>query len=361
MSREKLRIDLLAVPEVSASVLYGLHDIFSAAGRDWAMLMEDRTPSPLFDVRVVAADTGPMYVTNNIRLQPDGGLDGVPDLICVPEVAISPETPLAGRFPTEARWLGNCHRNGTILAAACSGAMLLAEAGLLEGRDATTHWLFCDALAAYPGVRVHPRQALVITDGGRIIMAGGGTSWQDLALYLTARLGSVEEAMHLARLHLIDWHETGQQPFATLARARQSGDAVIARCQTWIAEHYAIPAPVSAMLAISGLSERSFHRRFKQATGLSPMEYVHTLRLEESKQMLEAGSLPVEQIAMEVGYEDASFFSRLFRREVGLTPAQYRRRFGGLRSMLQSHGSAPGRSGSYTSDRNRAPAPHQKP
>ncbi|MBA1145883.1 helix-turn-helix domain-containing protein [Ectothiorhodospiraceae bacterium WFHF3C12] len=338
MSRERLRVDLLAVPEVSASVLYGLHDIFSSAGRDWPMLMEGRPAAPLFDVHVVAANPRPMQVTNNIQLFPDGGLDGDPALVCVPEVAISPDTPLRGRFREEVDWLRRCHARGAILATACSGAMLLAEAGLLEGHDATTHWLFCDALSSYPGVRVRPRQALVNTDGGRIVMAGGGSSWQDLALYLVARLSSVEEAMHLARLHLIDWHDAGQQPFAALARNRQSEDAIIARCQTWIASHYETQSPVSAMLELSGLTERSFHRRFKQATGMSPMEYVHTLRLEESKQMLEAGDTPVEQIAMEVGYEDASFFGRLFRRRVGLTPAQYRRRFGGLRAMLAAQG-----------------------
>lgn len=336
MSRERLRIDLLALPEVSASVLYGLHDVFSSAGRDWPVLMEGREGDPLFDVRVVAADPAPMHVTNNIRLYPDGGLEGKPALVCVPEVAISPATPMAGRFTAEIEWLRRCHANGAIIATACSGAMLLAEAGLLEGHEATTHWLFCDALAAYPGVRVRPRQALINTDGGRIVMAGGGTSWQDLALYLVARLSSVEEAMHLARLHLIDWHDAGQQPFASLARNRRTEDAVIARCQAWIAGNYETPAPVTAMLQLSGLSERSFHRRFKHATGLSPMGYVQTLRLEEAKQLLETTTEPVDQIAVAVGYEDASFFGRLFRRKVGLTPAQYRRRFGGLRTLLQA-------------------------
>ena len=89
-------------------------------------------------------------------------------------------------------------------------------------------------------------------------------------------------------------------------------------------------------LRLSGIAERSFKRRFFQATGMSPLEYVHTMRLEEAKQMLEAGDEPVEAIANEVGYEDAGFFSRLFRRSVGLSPAQYRKRFGGLRKALNA-------------------------
>jgi transcriptional regulator GlxA family with amidase domain len=140
--------------------------------------------------------------------------------------------------------------------------------------------------------------------------------------------------MQVARINLIDWHSVGQQPFARLAMSRQTEDAVIARCQSWIAENYASASPVAQMARLSGLAERSFTRRFGLATGMAPLEYVHTLRLEEAKQMLESGEEPVEAIANEVGYEDAAFFSRLFRRKVGLTPAQYRRRFGSLRRAL---------------------------
>jgi len=166
-------------------------------------------------------------------------------------------------------------------------------------------------------------------------MAGGGTSFLDLALYLIARACGIETAMQVARINLIDWHDIGQQPFARLARSRQSEDAVIARCQTWIAQNYQSAAPVNALTKLSGLPERSFKRRFHKATGMTPLEYVHTLRLEEAKQMLEAGDTPIEAIANEVGYEDAGFFGRLFKRHVGLTPAQYRRRFGGMRRALE--------------------------
>jgi transcriptional regulator GlxA family with amidase domain len=169
-------------------------------------------------------------------------------------------------------------------------------------------------------------------------MAGGGTSWLDLALYLIARHAGADAAMRVAKLNLIDWHAVGQQPFARLARSRQVEDAVIARCQTWIADHYQVPAPVAAMVQLSGLAERSFKRRFQQATGMAPLEYVHTLRLEEAKQMLESGDAPIEAIAGEVGYEDAGFFGRLFKRHVDLTPAQYRRRFGAMRKAVVDGG-----------------------
>lgn len=340
--REPAAVAILALPEASVSVVYGLYDLFKSAGRDWGIVTEGRCGPELLRPQVVAAHGGTFVAANDVRIAPDATLAEcrAPAIVCVPEVAIPPGAPIEGRFAAEVDWLRRCHANGATIAAACSGALLLAESGLLDGNDATTHWAYCDTIRArYPKVKLHPQRALVITgDGQRLVMAGGGTSWLDLGLYLIARVAGVEAAMQTARVNLIDWHDIGQQPFASLARSRQVDDAVIARCQTWIAEHYAEPAPVAAMVRLSGLAERSFKRRFEQATGMAPLEYVHTLRLEEAKQMLETGHASVEAIAHEVGYEDAGFFSRLFRRHVQLTPAQYRKRFGSMRRALQEVG-----------------------
>jgi transcriptional regulator GlxA family with amidase domain len=116
----------------------------------------------------------------------------------------------------------------------------------------------------------------------------------------------------------------------------QATDGLIAQCQVWIADNYTSPSPITAMARFSSLPERTFIRRFTKATGLSPLAYVHSLRLEEAKQILETEELSIETVAAQVGYEDASFFGRLFRRKVGLTPAQYRRRFAFLGRALRS-------------------------
>ena len=340
MSEPPVDIAILVFPENSASVVYGLYDLFLSAGRDWGVITEGRPGPELIRPRLVARYGEPFEVSNGIRITPDATLRDCPpvDIICVPEVNLPPGEALAERYCAEIEWLIQRHGQGTMLAAACSGAMLFAEAGLLDGQAATTHWAWCDVLRErFPAVQVQEQRALVISgEGQRLVMAGGGTSWLDLALYLIARSVGVEAAMQVARINLIDWHHIGQQPFARLARTRQVEDAVIARCQTWIAEHYPEPNPVRSMVRLSGLAERTFKRRFQQATGMPPLEYVHALRIEEAKQMLESGDLPIEAIANEVGYEDAGYFSRLFRRKVNLTPAQYRKRFGALRSTLTS-------------------------
>lgn len=346
---EPVTVALLAFPETSASVVFGLYDLLASAGRDWGVIVDGRPGDPLLRPVLVAAQPGQFTASNEVPITVRHGLEEFPrpDIACVPEINLPPGEPLGARFRAEIEWLKTCHANGATLATACSGAMLLAEAGLLDGLDATTHWAWCETMRRrHPGVRVHAQRALVATGAGqRLVMAGGGTSWLDLALYLIARYTGMEAAMQVARLNLIDWHQSGQLPFARLACTRQVEDAVIARCQAWIAEHYREAAPVAAMLRRSGLAERTFKRRFQAATGMSPLEYVHTLRLEEAKQMLETDEAPVEAVASEVGYEDAGFFSRLFRREVGLTPAQYRRRFGAMRRGLASGQSpTPGRS-----------------
>lgn len=335
---DRLRIAILAVAESSASTVYGLHDLLASAGVDWGMVMDGSPGRALIVPRIVTADGQAVRVGNGLRIEPHAALtdDAEPQVVIIPDLMVPPQQSIAGRYGAETAWLRALYANGVTLASACSGALLLAEAGLLDAQDATTHWAYCDAMARhYPQLRVHPQRALVTAgDGQRLIMAGGGSSWNDLGLFLIARFLGVEEAMRVARLYLLDWHHIGQQPFAALTRNRQSDDALIARCQAWIAENYEQTAPVAAMARLSGLAERSFTRRFTQATGMSPMEYVHTLRLEESKHLLETTRLPIEAVATEVGYEDASFFGRLFRRKVGLTPAHYRKRFAALRTAL---------------------------
>ena len=333
-------VSILAFPETTASVVYGIYDLFMSAGRDWGFVVEGQAGPGLMRPLVVSAQRGAFVAANDVRITPQASLDqgAVADVVCVPELTVPPGESLEGRFDAEIEWLRRCYASGATLAAACSGAMLLAEAGLLDGHEATTHWAYCDTLRRrFPAVKVRAQRALVVSgEAQRLVMAGGGTSWLDLGLYLIARYVGIDVAMQVARINLIDWHDIGQQPFARLARSRQVEDAVIARCQTWIADHYGEQSPVAAMVRLSGLAERSFKRRFQQATGMPPLEYVHTLRLEEAKQMLEAGDQPIEAIANEVGYEDAGFFGRLFRRKVNLTPAQYRKRFGKMRRALES-------------------------
>lgn len=215
------------------------------------------------------------------------------------------------------------------MASVCSGALVLADAGLLDGRPATSHWatagLFRDH---YPAVDFRPERILCDSGhDGRLVTSGGASSWQDLALHLIARFCGAVEASRVARLFLIGDRSDGQLPFATMARPRTHDDKTVAEVQVWIADNYARPNPVALMARASGLNDRTFKRRFRQATGYTPIDYVHALRVEEAKHMLETSELAVETVASEVGYADPAHFTRLFRRVSGITPAQWRRRY----------------------------------
>lgn len=333
-----LNVAILAVPEVAASTLFGMVDLFASAGRDWSFMLSGIEGEQRMVPYIVAGQRAGFTAMNNVFIRPHYGLDDAPkpDIVCVPDYFGVPGKPLAGQFVAEVAWLRACYAAGATMASACSGAVLLAEAGLLAGCEATIHWAYVSMLSHYPGVRVRAERSLIVTGiGERIVMGGGGTSWQDMALYLIARHVGLKEARQVARTYMVDWHDDGQRPFASLLVAKQNEDALVAKCQEWAALNYNTTAPAVAMTRLAGVPERSFIRRFRKATGMSPLEYVHRLRIEEAKQMLETGDLPVEEVAAEVGYQDTSFFGGMFRRRVGLTPAHYRRRFGSLRRALQ--------------------------
>ena len=336
--RGVLKVAIVGVPEVTASTLYGLFDLFSSPGRDFQFITTGEPGPQRMNPMIVGRTRDGFVAVNGITITPHHDFSDCPqpDIVCIPDFFVNPGDSVAGLYEPEAKWLKLVHARGAILASACSGAVPLGEAGLLANCDATIHWGYVKTLTNnYPNVNVKLQQSLVLSgEAQRIVMAGGGSSWQDLALYLIARHVGLKEAIEVAKVYMLQWHDLGQKPFASLMSFRQTNDALINRCQAWVAENYATPSPVAAMIEVSQLPERSFMRRFREATGLTPLDYVQALRLEEAKQMLETGDQAVEAIANEVGYEDASFFGRLFRRKVGLTPAQYRLRFGSLRRAL---------------------------
>jgi transcriptional regulator GlxA family with amidase domain len=338
----KILVAILAYTEVTASVVFAMHDLLSAAGRDWAYITSGIPGMQRMLPYIVSARKSEVLTANGAWIKTDYGFDDCPppDIVCVPDFSLPPDDPCVGRFDREVTWLRDCHEAGATLACTCTGAVMMAQTGLLDGMEATIHWNYAPSLAKhFPRLRVDHDRALVVTGAEqRIVMAGGGTSHLDLILYLIARFVGLTEALEVAKAYLIMWHDAGQRPFTSLLTAKQTSDILITRCQEWAADRYAEPNPVTAMVRLSGLSERTFVRRFTVATGMSPLDYIHALRLEEAKQILETQDLPVEAVALEVGYQDNGFFGRLFRRRVGMTPGQYRRRFGNLRTLLKTRG-----------------------
>jgi len=324
------RTAVVTIPCAGTSTVFCILDALASVGRDWEMLHGTQPKPPVFDVAMVSVDGEAYTDVNGRRITPDGALQdfGQPDLIVIPDLHLDPNAPLPEEFALLVPWLVEAQSSGALISSVCSGALLLASAGLLNGLDATSHWGFCDAIAQrYPEVKVRRERILVPAgEGHRIITAGGASAWGDLVLYLVGRIAGQEEARHIAKVYLLQPHSEGQLHYASLTAGAQHEDGLVAEAQVWAADNYALATPVAAMADRSGLTERSLLRRFRKATGQTPVDYIQTLRIEEAKQMLETTDMSVEDIAAEVGYTETSSFRNAFRRYVGMPASTYRKK-----------------------------------
>lgn len=329
--RTKPLIALLAAPETSASVLYGLYDVLVSAGAVYLDMTIGSPGTELLDVRIVAADGKPFHCVGNIPVVPHTSIEDIetPDAVVVCDMYTAIHASPTGHYPREIAWLRQMHGDGALVSSVCSGSLLLAEAGLLNGRAATAHWAYRDMFQRYfPNVNFKSDAMLCLTcEDKRLVTAGGVTAWQDLAIYLIARFCGQSQAIETAKVFLFSGHSEGQSPYAVMTRPMKNSDGPITECQSWIADNYATSNPVEHMAGKSGLNARTFARRFRAATGYAPIDYVQALRIEEAKQMLENEDIGIEDIGIAVGYEDSTSFRRVFKRRVGLPPATYRRKF----------------------------------
>jgi transcriptional regulator GlxA family with amidase domain len=328
MSRKRIRVSLLVFPECDPSIIYGVFDTLWFAGIEWAN--GETRGEHLFEPRIVTAEPGAIRLCTGVSVMSQATIAEVPstDVVFVPNVVVNSAADLRKLDRRLLDWLVRMHANGAHLYAACGGSLALAEAGLLEGQQATTHWCYVPLFRQeYPNVQLHEDRILVQTGRGHTILCcGGASSWQDLALLLIAKYGGTDEAIRISKFFLYQWHREGQLPFSSMIANSPHGDAAIERCQTWLAQNYERPDIIAELVRRSGLPKRTFDRRFRSATGYSPLAYVQALRIEEAKHLLETGSQPIEEIAQEVGYADLASFRRLFRRLAGMSPGDYRRK-----------------------------------
>jgi len=330
-ANEPVEVLIVAVPETAGSALYGMLDVLLAAGNIWQTLVREDREKTLFRVRIVAATKKPFTCGNGIPVRPNCSINDNHDaaIVILPEIWLGPDEDIHDRHTALTEWIRQKYIDGASIYSACSGAIMLAETGLLDGCEATSHWGYQDMFSKqYPAVRFRPEPNLVLADvEGRIVTAGGTTSWHDLAVHIISRYSSPGEALRIAKVYLLKWHGEGQLPYAALVRRNPHADSVVRGCEEWFGKHYQKTDAIKQVIGSAGIPERTLKRRFKAATGTTLIEYLQNLRIEAAKQLLESGQLPVDEISVEVSYEDPSFFRRLFKRRTGLTPSQYRRMF----------------------------------
>ena len=324
-----INVGLVTIPQTSAAVLFGLHELFASVGVVWELVTGRSTAARKMMPQIIAQKMQTLRSPLGVTMKPDQTFAKSADLdvVLVPEFDLSKMDSIS--FDEPVRFLREQYDKGAVLCSVCTGSVLLAESGLLDGYEATSHW-YVESLfrSRFPKVRLRPEKLLSVAGHDhRIVTGGGASSWNELGLYLIARFSGVDEARRIAKVFVLGDRSEGQLPFATHALPTQHDDAVIGKCQNWISKNYECASPVEAMISQSGLRSRTFARRFKVATGYTPIEYVQTLRVEEAKQLLESTDDGIDDIAADIGYDDPGSFRRLFKGATGTNPRQYRQRF----------------------------------
>jgi transcriptional regulator GlxA family with amidase domain len=273
-SRDRIHVSLLAVPDVSISSLTGLYDVFNTFTLLGTLEAAVPQASP-FDVEIVSPEHGRTTTSCGLPIETQRHLREVrqTDIVIAPSMLVAGAEWKCRRYPELVAWLRRQHARGAMLCSACSGVLLLAETGLLDGLDATIHWAYARTFQKnFPKVRLRLEEVLIATGSRQeIVMSGASASWHDLVLYLIARQVGPAAAQAIARFLLLQWHRDGQAPYVPFAPPTDHGDDVVRQLQDWLLENHSVASPVEELVRRSGLPERTIKRRFTRATGLSPI------------------------------------------------------------------------------------------
>ncbi|WP_263410927.1 GlxA family transcriptional regulator [Terriglobus tenax] len=307
-----------------ASTAIGPMEVFRHSGSLWN-ICHGQPAETLFRVTTASLDGGPVECDGALQIHPNASIHDITnsDLILIPSTGLALED-VAERNRDVVPWLHAWRQRGTAIAAVCSGTGLLAATGMLDGKRATTHWgLAARFRELYPQVRWTPE--CMVTEDDNLFCGGGVHASLDLSLYLVERFCGHEIALQSARAMLIETTRAWQAGFAIAPLKLEHTDASVHRAQEWMHANFHRGSAMEAARH-AGMSERNFARRFKLATGDSPLEYQQKLRVSAAKRLLENPSLTMEEVGHAVGYGDPSFFRTVFHRYAGCSPAAYRKR-----------------------------------
>jgi transcriptional regulator GlxA family with amidase domain len=312
------RVVIVAFPRVQTLDVHGPAEVFTTASQ-----LTDRDG---YTVEVVAARAGPLP-TSSVALYPDRTIDRCRGPIDTLVIAGGRGVHDAGRDERLVEWVKSAAKRSRRVGSVCTGAFLLAEAGLLDGRRVTTHWASCGELA-----RRHPELDVesdpIFVRDGNIVTSAGVTSGMDLALALVEEDLGREVALETARwLVLFLKRPGGQAQFSAQLAAQMADREPLRELQEWLPDNLDDDLSVPALARRAHMSERNFARAFREETGMTPAAYVEVARVESARIALETGDLPVETIARQAGFGTVETMRRAFRRRVGVSPNSYRGRF----------------------------------
>jgi transcriptional regulator GlxA family with amidase domain len=319
----QIEIGLVCDAGSSQAGVHGLTDLFRYASQFAAKRQNDRVLPPLRITHWRADGNNGVHC----NFDSDPGATHSPAVLIIPG---NEQAPLeSARDSTLLEWLRSKHAQGAVVAAVCGGVFILARTGLLEGRQATTHWTFQEKFAAqFPGVLTETDRMVI--DYGDVVTAGGVLAWADLGLRLTERFLGPSVMVDTARFMNVDPPGREQRFYSDFDPKTKHGDGAILKAQHWLSTQRERTIGVADIARYACLEPRTFLRRFVRATGMKPSEYQQRLRMSRAREKLEFSRTRVDEIAASVGYVDVGAFRRVFRKIMGLTPSDYRRKFSRL-------------------------------
>ncbi|WP_447593744.1 GlxA family transcriptional regulator [Aquipseudomonas campi] len=317
------RICILATEGVFAATLMQARDFFHMAGLRYSK-QQGLGVTTNFQIRVVSPDGHDVTSFSQANVQADGGLEAA-DVIILPAFWGDFDV-LHQRYPQITPWLQQQHAAGAVVCGEATGVFWMAASGLLDGKEATTYWRFFREFGErFPKVLLNPEKHL--SDADNLYCASGVTSACDLYIYLIERFCGASVAQAVARDILYETQRSYSPGRIGFGGQKLHQDVAILQVQQWLEEHFADKFRIEDVAREHGMSIRNFMRRFQAATGDKPLHYLQRLRIETAKGLLSSTRKSIKTISYEVGYDDASFFARLFRQHAELSPNQYRRQF----------------------------------
>jgi transcriptional regulator GlxA family with amidase domain len=322
-----IHVTVLLLDQTFSSTAVGPMEVFRHAGFLWNHLT-GKPVKPRFQVTLASADGRAVQCDGPIHIQPMMAIGDIrkADLIFIPTTGLSLDDVVERNAPV-VPWLKRWHKRGAAIASVCSGVGLVAASGMLDGRRATTHWALAERFREkYPRVKWMPE--LMVTEDRGFYCGGGVHAALDLTLHLVEKFCGHDVAMESAKALLIETPRAWQAGFAVVPLKTEHNDEAISVAQDWLHENFHRAFPLEAPAHRAGMSLRNFVRRFKQATGDSPLAYLQKLRIAAAKRLLESNHRSMQEISDAVGYQDVAFFRALFHRHTGVSPSAYRERFG---------------------------------
>ncbi|PIP11236.1 MAG: transcriptional regulator [Sulfurimonas sp. CG08_land_8_20_14_0_20_36_33] len=316
-----IKVAIVNYEHALASAIIGIVDILAIVNN----FCLDKSSSRKFDVKILHTHLS----TKNFNMSIDFPSEPLNDQESFDLIIVPPLIDLEHKFNTSQQllnWLQLMHNKGNCISSVCVGAYILAQAGLLNGKKATCHWVIEQKLKQdYPKIKLEIDQ--IVIDDDNVITAGGVTAYIDLCLYIVRKFISIEIAYVCANYLGVDAGRSSQQHYKNLSNIATHNDKDIELLNVWLKKNFSKSISSSDMAKRMHTSERTFIRKFKKATGELPNKYIQKLRVQKAKHLLITTNDSFEYITYLVGYTNTSTFRKLFKEMTGLNPGVYREYF----------------------------------